>query len=288
MGCYYNTCLLSNLPIDAEEKVYVFLVKRADISRYESHCETTCFYKPLLLPFIAEYDEYGAGENCRGASYQYIINSLNWELDPIEKQKFTEFNDSESWRLLSDKKLSVNNQKIFSVMIHADLLDDVYENFKFEFYLKGKIEYKTYKELFEYISEYMIRNCEILKSHVDKPYHILDQVEENSIEETVLRLFLYNKLYSYRYFTFKYDTLSVLLDMLSNRNIQKFKEFLHMCMIGFVADSMLDNVRKIWLPNMHSGSQSFEQKSYKFINNYIENKIKDRNAKYDWGADESY
>ena len=60
MGCWNKTCGLSNLYIKAGQEAYVFpLVKR---SQDGERCYSHAFWKPMLLPFVTEYNDYGGGK----------------------------------------------------------------------------------------------------------------------------------------------------------------------------------------------------------------------------------
>ena len=72
MGCWNKTCGLSNLHIFAGQPVYVVVLEQGGDN---DRCYTTAFWKPVMLPFVSEYNDYGAGENSH-SSIQYILNGL--------------------------------------------------------------------------------------------------------------------------------------------------------------------------------------------------------------------
>ena len=78
MGCWNNTCVLTNLPIHEGEDVYVFPIKEINQDRHRSFCYTSALYNPTMISFEAKYNDYGAGEKCKGVALPFII-------DPIKK-----------------------------------------------------------------------------------------------------------------------------------------------------------------------------------------------------------
>jgi len=70
MGCWNKTCTLSNLPILADEPVYVVMLNPSD---ERSRCYTTAFYRPALLPFLSYYDDYGGGYDSKGPVFDTVL-----------------------------------------------------------------------------------------------------------------------------------------------------------------------------------------------------------------------
>ena len=84
MGCWNNTCGLTNLPIIVGDEVYVFPLKENDLSEYRSHCETSALFTPSSMPFIAKYDDYGGGEDACGIALDDIIDGIKLDLIEME------------------------------------------------------------------------------------------------------------------------------------------------------------------------------------------------------------
>lgn len=81
MGCWNGTCGLSGLPIIYGEEMYVFPIVSVNA---DSFCYASALYRPVVLPFLAEYNDYGGGEKCSGAGLE--INMLNIKNKLVEKE----------------------------------------------------------------------------------------------------------------------------------------------------------------------------------------------------------
>lgn len=66
MGCWNETCGISQMPICAGDKVRMFLIvknKYGDCDYDVCHSYSTDLWKPFGLPLVGTYDEYGGLEN---------------------------------------------------------------------------------------------------------------------------------------------------------------------------------------------------------------------------------
>ena len=81
MGSWNKTCGLTGLHIIAGSQTYVFLLKENTIKN--DRCYSTALWSPLLLPFTAEYDDYGGGENSSDL-LQYILDGIKTQVVEME------------------------------------------------------------------------------------------------------------------------------------------------------------------------------------------------------------
>jgi hypothetical protein len=81
MGCWNGTCGLSGLPITHGEEMYVFPIVSVNA---DSFCYASALYRPVVLPFLAEYNDYGGGEKCSGVGLE--INMLNIKNKLVEME----------------------------------------------------------------------------------------------------------------------------------------------------------------------------------------------------------
>lgn len=64
MGCWNETCGISQMPICAGDKVRMFLIVSNGYEQYDDcHSYTTDLWRPFGLPLKGTYDEYGGIEN---------------------------------------------------------------------------------------------------------------------------------------------------------------------------------------------------------------------------------
>lgn len=81
MGCWNGTCGLSGLPIIHGTEMYVFPIVE---SYRDSFCYSSALYRPSLIPFRAEYNDYGAGENCTGVGLDFLMDGVRAQLVEME------------------------------------------------------------------------------------------------------------------------------------------------------------------------------------------------------------
>ena len=147
MGCWNKTCGLSNLHITHGTEAYVFVLEPNEAG--DSHCYATHLYKPLLLPFVTEYNDYGGGENSSGPGFQIIMDSIASKLHEVElgenkyhdiavtKDKFGEelfFEAVHEGRLFREGNYS-DPVKLEYVMFRKDVVDHILENRVIEKYV---------------------------------------------------------------------------------------------------------------------------------------------------------
>lgn len=88
MGCWNETCALTNLPIMAGDEVVVIpLVKKEGCGKnYYWHSDAS----PLTLPIEGEYDEYGSIENIKISDITLKVLE-NMDLYILENEKYVPF-----------------------------------------------------------------------------------------------------------------------------------------------------------------------------------------------------
>lgn len=76
MGCWNETCFLSNLPIVDSDEVKVFILMESKEIKSKPCCHTDN-YVPICLPFDAKYNEYGGVKEVVVSEHtEYLINNL--------------------------------------------------------------------------------------------------------------------------------------------------------------------------------------------------------------------
>lgn len=75
MGSWLQTCAITNLPIQYQEEVYVFLLLESpNFEKYvSSHCYVSAYYNCLPFYFSGQYDDYGKVANCSSELLNTII-----------------------------------------------------------------------------------------------------------------------------------------------------------------------------------------------------------------------
>lgn len=186
MGCWNGTCGLSGLPINVGTEVYIFPIKEG---YRDSFCYSTALYRPSVLPFRAEYNDYGAGESCSGPGLDIVIAGVRDQLVemPVGENKYHDiavkregFDEETFFETVHKKRLFFKNPMaayegepktvgVFFTMIRKDVVDRLWNEWQFDFWKpRGMTEIPagfesdqyyiknvTYARLAELIPDYM-------------------------------------------------------------------------------------------------------------------------------------
>jgi hypothetical protein len=165
MGCWNGTCAITNLPIYAGEKVYVFFLREgAFYDKYiGNHCDPDNYYSLDPLYFEGEYNDYGSVENITGDLVDVILDRLKDELVEMEQGE-NQYHDVEVKKegLTLEKVLDIDHesrlfvvadgfdqqhgadkQRLTHITIRKGVLDRILETYKWESYVEvsdGKYE----------------------------------------------------------------------------------------------------------------------------------------------------
>lgn len=292
MGCWNKTCGLSSLHITAGTPVYVFMLEK---NNYENdRCYTTAFWRPTLLPFLSEYNDYGGGENSH-ENINYIIDALKErvvEMDVGENEchdiavKADELDEKLLFDAIHEGRLKVRHAteevQVDFTMIRKDVVDHICESWVQQHYVgdgkgttgydRAYIEYK-YQDLVDLLPDFI---DDLIQS-------------ENSFD--VYRKFEmpdYNNILS-RYIcsraSYRYGTLIPIPNMMQQLVIEDKREeienVLKDYLLGCFIDSFMEDSRKVWIPGCHEGSQSMEHAPYRILNNAITEVLDAEKAEFD-------
>lgn len=158
MGCWNQTCGLTQIHIRAGEKVMVFPLVE---SHRDSMCYSTPFWTPFPIPFASEYNDYGGGENSSGIGLDMIIECLQKKLVEIEQGenqyhdiavKREGFNEDLFWEAIHEMRLKIDThgkqKEVGFVMFKQSIVDYLIEHEEFshyEGYDKTGSKYTHYK-----------------------------------------------------------------------------------------------------------------------------------------------
>lgn len=317
MGCWNNTCGLTNLPIIAGDAVYVFPIKERDISEYRSHCETTAFYEPMMTPFTAEYDDYGGGANCEGPLLDQFITALKSSLvelslteasaseSPIDKDTF----DIDGFfEAIHDNKLFVRGwrkkQAVYFTMVRKDIVDRLWHEWKFDIYV-GDGNATTPGEAYERSVTYATLAEQFLPKFVDSLKAIAESSESlDKIDRIIARQFALrdsdnnsNTVPALRRLFHSFDRSEswdplfikdMIMDLVVEGNYERATELLKLQLLGIMVNDMMSSTRRIWLPVMHQGSQSADYDDYRLLHKLANDVMDEQDAEHRamWGEDD--
>jgi hypothetical protein len=138
MGCWNETCGITQMPIEGGDKVRMFLiVENSWAGEDVSHCYTTDEWRPFGLPLRGTYDEYGRIENIEeDALSNLLLESLREIIVEVPNRMGEVFKREElDWAtaidFLTDEGLRVTDPNHISFI--GKKLDDLLAKMKEQF-----------------------------------------------------------------------------------------------------------------------------------------------------------
>ena len=300
MGCWNKTCGLSNLHITAGDDVYVFVLE--ENTDKTDRCYSTAFWKPLLLPFMSKYNDYGGGEESSGPGFQIIMDGVAKELVemelgeneyhdiPVKKEGFGEeqfFEAVHEGRLFKIGRhynsLETFNVVIDFVMMRKDIVDHILENRTIEQYVgEGKgtggysncyIYYK-FEDILKDIPEFMDKLALVANPAA------MDSKDPELVEAIMeLRFMRGLGIFDYSHPNkvskwlsgdgYRYSSIvriqDAVVSLLKDGNRAEAELLVIDLLKGAFINSFMESTRKNWAPGGHEGSQSQEVKEYKLL-----------------------
>jgi hypothetical protein len=311
MGCWNKTCGLTNLPIMASEKTYVFLLER--VNKVYDHCYATHLYRPLLLPFVSTYDDYGGGEQSQGVAFTTILAGMREHLVEMP-QGDNEYHDvavtRNAWceelffRAVHEHRLKINHPDdgvtdVEFVMMRKDVVDDLLDSYEFEEYVgegKGtqgwRHSYTSYRfgDLVESVPELLDATMQLMQEQNWK-WPRLDMVvskfQEREGERNLAAKWLRSDL------SYKYSGIVQVRDLIVSLLVKGERDLARDLMIehlrGMFVNTFMEITRKSWIPGGHEGSQRQEYEPYCALITAMTRVMAARDAEYaedDDGADD--
>ncbi len=308
MGCWYKTCGLSHLHILGGAKVYVFAIEQ---NLHHDRCYTTAFWKPVMLPFLAEYNDYGAGENSH-SNINFVIEGIKSRLiemplgenechdiavsaDQLDEELF--FNAVHEGRLFV-KGYHGERAQVDVVMMRADIVDNICENWELEMYVgdgKGTggyqnnyISYK-FKDIVAKVPDFLDKvEAEIndIRDSTDTmPVDFRFSCLKNTISElynfkdrNLVSIYL-GSISNHRYSRIVRPT-DIVVDYLVNGKRLEAEALLVDVLRGSFIDTFMEVSRITWAPGAHEGSQSQEHSSYRALCNAVSAALDNEYAEY--------
>ena len=313
MGCWNKTCGISNLFIEAGEKVYVFALEQ---NLHHDRCYSTAFWKPVMLPFLSEYNDYGGGENSH-KNIGYILDGLKQQLVempegenqyhdiPVSTDKL---NEELFFNAVHEGRLKINGRTdadplIDFVMLRADVVDSICENWQRELYVgKGKgtggygnnyIFYK-FEDIVAKVPEFMDKmSKELLEPSKDEyknslppalrfKYSMQGLVEDRNLVSIYLR-----GIDDYQ-FSQILRPCDVVLQLMADGNREEAQAVLVDILRASFINSFMEFTRKQWMPAGHEGSQTQEHMPYRVLCDAINSVLNKKQAEWEEENDEDF
>lgn len=286
MGCWNQTCGLSNLHIRAGQDVVVFAMVKT--RKLDSLCYTTPFYEPVMLPFYAKYNDYGGGEECSGPGLALVMEAIKKNLVelpqgenqfhdiPVKKEGF---NDAVFFEACHERRLFVKGyharerRHVEFVMFHKAVWDHIFEHREIEKYVgdnKGTtgwnnayIKYK-FTDLVAGVPEVVDFMFKALDDK-DNPYRLwepLANVRELREHNLAADWLAYGDNHRYGNLLRPNSFVSKCME---NNNREGAVELLTEYLRALFIDGFMGETRKHWSPQTGAGSQSDEENGYRVL-----------------------
>ena len=125
MGCWNETCAVTQIPIMSGDPVALVLLTKVDrhAENHSGFCYANDIWTPKFLPVFGEYDDYGSVENIQeNWNTQFIVDQLRQELAQVRLTQPTPRADS----------THADTRKHFALDLDAftvnDVLDQIHED----------------------------------------------------------------------------------------------------------------------------------------------------------------
>lgn len=284
MGCWNKTCAISNLHINYEDPVYVFIIQQQSLG--STHCDSTHLYQPILVPFYAEYDYYGEGTNISGVAAPIIFECLKHQL--IEKEVGeNQYSDPEVKRdnltmdnlfgLMRNRRICIKNSYyerfggpeelvVEFVMMRKDIVDKILNEFKFDYFDEN---YKTIKIGFSdvikdvdfvinSIQEYFWSDDSMFRFHGPLSY-------SEEIWPVNSKMAGFFRCFNSINFSGIVNIVKVIYEFVENGKLEEAKEFLIDALKGAYINKFMELTRRSWIPTCGEGSQNTDPDGHLFL-----------------------
>lgn len=298
MGCWNQTCGLTQIHIRASEEVMVFPLVE---SHRDSLCYSTPFWTPFPVPFMSEYNDYGAGENSSGMGLEMILTFLRKKLVEIDvgENKYHDiavhregFDEDKFWSAIHEQRLKIDTyqsqKEIGFVMIKKSVIDYLIEHEEFARYdgydAESGSKYTKYKfadvlSTLEQIIDKMFSEDEEdsdlpeevrAKLRHLKRYRLLEQVAGDIKDKDkncwAAQWLGYGAGSHLSYSGFSSSIVeSKLVDYIDAGDRDNARELLTQYLTMQFVDSFLMSTRKFWSPQAGAGSQNDDPDGYRLL-----------------------
>lgn len=293
MGCWNKTCGLSNLHIYAGDPVYVFVLEE---KRDDSNCYTTSLFRPLLLPFESEYNDYGGGENSSGFAFNMIMDALKEQLieQPLGKNEYHDiavtkdkFGEELFFDAVHENRLFIRDRTpVTFTMFRKDIVDNILENRVIEHYVgngKGNTGWGNnyikikFADIAATIRPLIEKLVEDVRENEFARFYVFDSVHRYR-DQFLAAMWLNGDSYRYSRII---DVRTLAGELLVKGDLDTLETLLTENLKAIYIDSFMHATRKTWIPGGHEGSQSAEISDHRFLCNAIISALDKEQAEWD-------
>lgn len=295
MGCWNKTCGLSNLHITVGTEVYVFAIERNP--HLDDRCYSTAFYRPLLLPFYSHYNDYGGGENSSGVGLEPILEGIRRNLVEVEvgenechdiAVKRDDFDEELFFDAVHEHRLQVKTfngpTELDFVMFRKDIVDDILNNWTRQKYVgdgsgttgwgNNYVEYK-FADILADLPEFMDKLDSML-NQPDAEESALNALKPNwrlKMFGGLDMVFPWGHANKVRWYIeregYRYSSIvnihEMIIEAMEAGNRELADDLMTDHLKAVYLDSFMHEVRKVWIPGAHEGSQAQDHAGYQAL-----------------------
>lgn len=302
MGCWNVTCGLTNLPIRNNDEIVQIIVKgNGKISAIHSHYAND-YFSPVGLPLYGTYNDYGAIEQVEEYTSPVLASfMLGFIKDYIVEQEQGEnkYHDIEVKKegldfekvsaamhknrlIIKDRQFILNEESPVGFdykEVETLMMPMFFHRKAYDAFMKGKFDSWGIKERQDLV-DIMDAKIKMFQNNGKNIHESMTEVQRmtfNYMRVDTLKAMALSEVERDNYFKNLKESLFVAGDKIIEPH-----EDLYNAMIDVIwMDHCLQALRKIWLPNTYSGSQSQEYEYYKLLTKITNDIIKDVEDEYD-------
>ena len=304
MGCWNQTCVVSNLHITYNQEVAIFLL-------VQNHHESVGFHYPDVLnklcpfPFYGKYNDYGAAEDCHGLMLDQVVAAVKSQLvefDLGENEyhdiavKRDGFNIDVLFEADHEDRLFVDTiygrkLKVTPVMIHKTVFDGIINDWTREHhYFSGygtsdqKFHTREYKfaDVVADLPAWIARaSAEFKKDNESSTIRkfglqfVLMKLYNRNDAEQNLAADWFRTLDSYYTPSALFDLADMLYDLLTTGSEEDALAVMTELLKGLWLNSFMAHTRKFWSRQSGLGSQNNEHAAYRVLINSMTRALDD-------------
>lgn len=283
MGCWNETCVVTNLPIQNNEEAVIFPLVAIPFVK-DGYCYPDSYYARFPLHFFGTYNSYGGFDNCHGIGLKLLQDAL--ELQLIERptgdneyhdiavnraeirnvEKMFELHHEgrlyikNSYLTFASNNQFVNNPELLEIVfvyIKKSVYNEIVNNYTIESYISTSSDYEIRNLKF---SDWL--TAERLR-HYSNDSSYIDHIVKKSITAEVDK---------YTMFSFDEQKQKLIPPVPFDIKITE-NELLMNYMISQWINILFVNTRRMWIKPSGQGGQDYDVKSYQFLNNMINNEL---------------
>lgn len=272
MGCWNGTCMISNLPIlSGDEIKLVFLHspygRIKGLNNLSGYVSSTDLLRPAYFPITGRYDDYGGIEDIvKDWSYDFITESLKktYKVIEVKKKIIPDFTLEDVIEGIERQSLKVmkndnSNELEFSpfsfVMIRKDIWDGIVEKEKTTLHywnFQRLTENDYYIDAITYCNRKIENSLDRKNKYLSIGLNLEPDLQSIDLFDFEDRLFNNSEISNY-----------ILNNVETNEQIRK--DYMELRVIN----TFISVIRKGWMIQPGSGSQSAEFEKYLLLNDLI-------------------